>query len=130
MGIGFCVFQVEEMEKAASVRAKRQFVANISHEIRTPMNAIIACSQLLQDTGGLHLDQQELVQMIAGSGQQLLSLINDILDFSKLDAGKMELQHKEFGVWACLDFCMEMLVLKSNTKGLDLSYSVRNSVPQ
>lgn len=87
------------------------------------------------------------------AGDQLLALINDILDFSKardikknkfclrcfsyylnhllqLDAGKMALHTKEFNVWNCLDFCMEMLVLKSQSKGLDLSYNVDPSVPQ
>eukprot|EP00271_Cylindrocystis_brebissonii_P020043 TRINITY_DN645_c0_g1_i1.p1 TRINITY_DN645_c0_g1~~TRINITY_DN645_c0_g1_i1.p1 ORF type:complete len:1139 (-),score=211.04 TRINITY_DN645_c0_g1_i1:1780-5196(-) len=122
--------RMEEVEKEAATRAKRQFVANISHEIRTPMNAILACSQLLQDTSKLGADERELVQMITGSGQQLLSLINDILDFSKLEAGKMDLQVKEFSIWGCLDFCMEMLVLKSQTKGLDLSYNVDPGVPE
>nr|AML79123.1 putative LOV domain-containing protein [Cosmarium subtumidum] len=122
--------RVRELEKEAAVLAKRQFVANLSHEIRTPMNAIIACSQLLADSAGLSDDQQELVQMVSGSGQQLLSLISDILDFSKLEANKMSMHDREFSIWGCLDFCMEMLVLKSQTKGLDLAYNVDPSVPR
>eukprot|EP00850_Spirogloea_muscicola_P004334 SM000018S03699 [mRNA] locus=s18:814690:822872:- [translate_table: standard] len=130
--------RLAEVAKLASAKAKRQFVANISHEIRTPMNAIIACSQLLQDTCNLSNDQLELSMMIHGSGQQLLSLINDILDFSKasrrlstgfLDAHKMELQMKEFDIMSCLDFCMEMLVLRCQKKGLDLSYNTDENVP-
>ncbi|GJP32188.1 hypothetical protein CLOM_g6894 [Closterium sp. NIES-68] len=122
--------RMAEVEREASMRAKRQFVANISHEIRTPMNAVLACAQLLQDAPNLSPDQVELVQMISGAGQQLLSLITDILDFSKLDAGKMEMHEREVSLWACLDFCMELLVLKSQRKGLDLSYNVEPSVPQ
>nr|AML77099.1 putative LOV domain-containing protein [Klebsormidium subtile] len=121
--------RLQELEAEASVRAKRSFVANISHEIRTPMNAILACSQLLTDMASLTDEQRELSQMIQGSGQQLLSLINDILDFSKMDAGKMELKASEFNLWGCLDFCMEMVVLKCENKGLDLSYSMDPSVP-
>ncbi|CAI5464840.1 unnamed protein product [Closterium sp. Yama58-4] len=122
--------RMAEVEREASMRAKRQFVANISHEIRTPMNAVLACAQLLQDAPNLTQDQVELVHMISGAGQQLLSLITDILDFSKLDAGKMEMHEREVSLWACLDFCMELLVLKSQRKGLDLSYNVDPSVPQ
>ncbi|GAQ84739.1 Putative histidine kinase containing cheY-homologous receiver domain [Klebsormidium nitens] len=121
--------RLQELEAEASVRAKRSFVANISHEIRTPMNAILACSQLLTDMASLTDEQRELSQMIQGSGQQLLSLINDILDFSKMDAGKMELKASEFNLWGCLDFCMEMLVLKCENKGLYLSYNMDESVP-
>nr|AML77081.1 putative LOV domain-containing protein [Interfilum paradoxum] len=121
--------RLQELEAEASVRTKRSFVANISHEIRTPMNAILACSQLLTDMPSLTDEQRELSQMIQGSGQQLLSLINDILDFSKMDAGKMELKAAEFNVWGCIDFCMEMLVLRCESKGLYLSYNIDESVP-
>ncbi|GAQ79868.1 cell cycle sensor kinase and response regulator [Klebsormidium nitens] len=121
--------RLKEVEAEATIRAKRSFVTNVSHEIRTPMNAIIACSQLLQDSSDLNESQRELAQMINGSGRQLLSLINDILDYSKLDARKMDLSPREFNLWGCIDFCMEMLVLKCENKGLDLSYSLDESVP-
>ncbi|GAQ81462.1 Putative histidine kinase containing cheY-homologous receiver domain [Klebsormidium nitens] len=121
--------RLRELEAEASVRAKRSFVANISHELRTPMNAILACSQLLTDMPSLTDDQRELSRMIQGSGQQLLRLINDILDFSKMDAGKMELRCAEFNLWGCLDYCVEMLAMRCESKGLDLSYNMDESVP-
>nr|AML77083.1 putative LOV domain-containing protein [Interfilum paradoxum] len=121
--------RLREMEAEASVRAKRSFVANISHELRTPMNAILACSQLLTDMSSLTDEQRELSRMIQGSGQQLLRLINDILDFSKMDAGKMELKCAEFNLWGCLDYCTEMLAMRCESKGLDLSYNMDESVP-
>eukprot|EP00897_Mesotaenium_endlicherianum_P005923 jgi/Mesen1/5359/ME000267S04506 len=121
--------QEEEREQQVAATAKRLFVANISHELRTPVNSIIACSDLLQDSRTLLPDERELAQMIKGSGQQLLSLITDILDYAKLEAGKMELHPVELSIWACLDFCMEMIVLRSQSKGLDLSYNVAEGVP-
>ena len=48
----------------------------------------------------------------------------------QLEAGKMDIHETEFSIWSCLDFCMEMLVLKSQTRGLDLSYNVHPSVPR
>lgn len=42
----------------------------------------------------------------------------------------MSMHEREFSIWTCLDFCMEMLVLKSQTKGLDLAYNVDPSVPR
>lgn len=49
---------------------------------------------------------------------------------AQMDAGKMELKAAEFNLWGCLDFCMEMLVLKCENKGLYLSYNMDESVPE
>jgi hypothetical protein len=42
----------------------------------------------------------------------------------------MDLSPREFNLWGCIDFCMEMLVLKCENKGLDLSYSMDGNVPE
>lgn len=42
----------------------------------------------------------------------------------------MELVPHEFNVWGCLNFCMEMVVLKCETKGLNLYYSMDHNVPE
>lgn len=79
-------------------RYKSQFLANMSHELRTPLNSIILLSNLLirscKDT--TLQDAQEKIKVIFNSGQDLLSLINDILDLSKIEAGKIDLNYKNF----------------------------------
>jgi PAS domain S-box-containing protein len=77
----------------ASSRAKSEFLATMSHELRTPLNAIMGLSQLLQQkiVGTLNDKQEEYVNYIYSSGEQLLALINNILDLSKVEAGKEEL---------------------------------------
>ncbi len=79
--------------KEASSRAKSEFLATMSHELRTPLNAIMGLSQLLQQkiVGKLNEKQEEYVNYIYSSGEQLLALINDILDLSKVEADKEEL---------------------------------------
>ncbi|GAX40526.1 multi-sensor hybrid histidine kinase [Tolypothrix sp. NIES-4075] len=76
-----------------SSRAKSEFLATMSHELRTPLNAIMGLSQLLQQkiVGTLNDKQEEYVNYIYSSGEQLLALINDILDLSRVEAGKEEL---------------------------------------
>ncbi|MBW4570761.1 MAG: PAS domain S-box protein [Tolypothrix carrinoi HA7290-LM1] len=76
-----------------SSRAKSEFLATMSHELRTPLNAIMGLSQLLQQkiVGTLNDKQEEYVNYIYSSGEQLLGLINDVLDLSRVEAGKEEL---------------------------------------
>ncbi len=76
-----------------SSRAKSEFLATMSHELRTPLNTIMGLSQLLQQkmVGTLNEKQEEYVNYIYSSGEQLLALINDILDLSKVEAGKEKL---------------------------------------
>lgn len=84
----------------AANKAKSDFLANMSHELRTPLNAIIGFSDMMHQgmTGELTAKQLEFLRDIKESGELLLSLINDILDLSKVEAGKIELELREFSV--------------------------------
>jgi signal transduction histidine kinase len=82
------------IEKAQEAdRLKSQFLANMSHDLRSPLNSIIGFSELLTTgiDGELTPDQNEMVQIIHGSGRELLQQIDDILDTAKIEAGRMEL---------------------------------------
>jgi PAS domain S-box-containing protein len=100
-------------------RAKSTFLANMSHEIRTPMNGVVGMSSLLLDTA-LTSRQRDMVQVIANSGENLLTIINDILDFSKLDAGKMTMVADPFDLRASIEDVIALLGLTAQEKGLEL----------
>jgi len=78
-------------------RAKSEFLSNMSHEIRTPMNGIIGMTELLRFTS-LTPEQEQYLDCIKTSGDNLLSLISDILDLSKIEAGKIELEYNTFSL--------------------------------
>ena len=92
--------EMTSLELAAASQTKSEFLANMSHELRTPLNSIIGFSEILHDGvfGHVNEKQAKYVNNVLVSGKHLLQLINDILDLSKVEAGKIELDCKDFPV--------------------------------
>ncbi len=92
-----------ELEKqhqrvAEANRLKSVFLSTMSHELRTPLNSVLSLSQLLlsRGVGKKPESDEECLRVIARNGKLLLSLINEILDLAKIEAGRMEMEVRDF----------------------------------
>jgi two-component system sensor histidine kinase/response regulator len=124
----------EEIRRAKDLaeeatRMKTDFLANMSHEIRTPMNAIIGLAHLALKTD-LTPRQRDYIGKVQDSSHHLLGIINDILDFSKVEAGKLSIEHAQFGLDELLEKIAALLSEKGAAKGLELALDIDDEVPR
>ncbi len=103
----------------AAKRSKGDFISNISHELRTPLNGINGMAQLLEETS-LDSEQNDLVETLRHSVENLNNLIQDLLDFSRLDSGKLKMDEDFFPVFDVLSRVVQNHGADAKAKGLYL----------
>jgi signal transduction histidine kinase/CheY-like chemotaxis protein len=109
----------KEMADRAN-ETKSLFLANMSHEIRTPLNGIVGFTKFLKSTN-LNREQDEFVQTIRKSSEDLLSIINDILDISKIENGNITIEEVFFNPMEEFESVIESYGAIASKKDVDFS---------
>jgi len=101
--------------------AKSLFLANMSHEIRTPLNGIVGFTEILRNTD-LNQEQQEFLNIIEKSSENLLNIINNILDLSKIESNKIEIENIVFDTASEFESAVETYAVAAAEKNIDLNF--------
>ncbi len=121
---------VEAQNKAdLAAKSRSQFVANMSHEIRTPMNSIIGLLNVIFESE-LDSEQQETLEVIRHSANNLLNLLNDIIDLSKIDANQIKFISDWFKLNEQLDKTIKLLEIKAKENNNTLKLEIDDQIPK
>ncbi|MGQ7274384.1 response regulator [Marinobacter sp. V034] len=121
--------QGERDEAVRANHAKNLFLANVSHELRTPLQSVLGYASLLEDTT-LDQEQQDYVQTLQTSAENLSAIINDLLDISSMEAGKMVLENIPFDLRDTLNDLVVMLGARAREKGLAFELRIDENLPE
>ena len=112
----------------AATKTKDAFLANLSHEVRTPLNAIIGLTQLL-GRSQLEPEQQNYLNLLDTSANNLMTLLNDILDFSKIESGKLSFHIVRFDFLNWIKQATGSYALQAEAKKLGFHLHLDEKLP-
>jgi len=110
-------------------KMKNEFVANVTHELRTPVNGILGNTHELM-SHNLSDEDMRILGMIERGCEDMNALINNILDFSKLEAGKFQLEPREFNFRNMVEYVRMNHINKIREKGLEFFCTVSEDIPE
>jgi signal transduction histidine kinase len=130
------LFAEVKNKNAALERAnqlKSQFLANVTHELRTPLHSIISYGALILEgfvDGPLTAEQEQSIQFMVHSAEELAQLVDDLLDLSKIEADRLEIRPEPLTLAPRLEKVVEQLRPMANNKNLTLTLEIEDRLPQ
>jgi signal transduction histidine kinase/FixJ family two-component response regulator len=86
-GVGQAVVMHDISHLRELDRIKSDFVTTVSHDLRSPLTAILGYVDLIERTGEINDQQQEFIERVRLSVEQITSLVSDLLDLGRIEAG-------------------------------------------
>jgi len=104
----------------------------LSHDLRAPLNAIISFSQILLDglPGELNEEQQQQVDIIRKSGNNLLHVIDNVTTLARSDLRSYSATPGDVGVADLLDRLRSMLADAGQGEGVELVIGTADDIPE
>ena len=109
-------------------RIKSDFVSTVSHDLRSPLTAILGYMELISRVGPLNAAQQEFIQRVEASVQNITSLINDLLELGRIEAG-FDARKEVVPFSAIVRYTVESMQNKAGVKDQILKAEIPEGLP-
>lgn len=97
------------------------FMAEMVHELRTPLAALRTSIALLKRPEVDDDRRVEIIDMMSGETERLISLTTDYLDLARLESGRVRLHITEFPLLALIDECFAVVKSEAVERNVELS---------
>jgi signal transduction histidine kinase len=86
-------------------KAKDEFLSVMSHELRTPLNVVMGYTGMIREgvLGPVNPQQGRALEKVIGRSTDLLIMISQILQATSIEAGKAQIDIREFDLGEFLD---------------------------
>jgi light-regulated signal transduction histidine kinase (bacteriophytochrome) len=110
-------------------RMTRLLLRNSSHEVRTPLNAIINYLELALENN-LDNNTRELLSKAHNASRSLIYVIDDLLNLTKAEGVPLAASGETFDLGATVSEVITSFRKEAIRKGLDLTVSTHQGIPE
>lgn len=117
-------------EVAETAMADRSaFLAAVGHDLRTPISAILTGAHELENAAKPASARQQIA-LITDAGLMMKAMLDDLLDHARLDAGRMNVESRDFDLRQLLSQTARLWAGPARAKGLRLRLEGARTLPR
>jgi len=118
----------KNMSKRTS-KIKEEALADMSFHIRTPLSSIVNLVYLIEKTR-LTMAQQEFVDGVKTSVEDLSLMLTNLLNFSVLATENLQVETEDFRLNDFLQSAKKIVQLKADTASLNIDFDIEEAIPE
>ena len=117
-----------KLDAEMGLKVKSEFLSTMSHEIKTPLNAVVGMTHLMMKETP-RPDQQQHLDVLLFSANNLLTIVNDILDLNTIEEGKIQFTKAPVDISEVVKNIVSGYKMSAADSGIDLILKLPDKLP-
>ena len=117
------------IEAQSLSKSKSEFISRLSHQLRTPLNSILGLSSLLKNTK-LDNTQNEYIETIDTSVNNIISTINEIVEVTKMDSELEKFNELSFDLNTTIKDAMLLFQKQNDAPDIKFNLAYSKFIPK
>jgi two-component system NtrC family sensor kinase len=127
-GVGYSVVMHDITHLKDLDRIKSEFVTTVSHDLRSPLTAILGYVELIERVGPLSNQQEEFVDRVRISVEQIADLVSDLLDLGRIESG-LDTSKERTPMAVLIHYALDNVRTRIEESGLRLEATLQDGLP-